>query len=267
LAILGAVGLALGVACALVAAVNGSWLVPPEGRLLEAAKFDVAIGIYLLTLALLLPLAGMSVRARARWLRWAFALILFAYAMENVQAWRGLDPRFSKVAGPIDQALGGLFFLSALGVAVLFVILLVRFFRRDALADHPSLRTAVRYGGSAALLGFGVGIAMSAVQGRTVPLAGNLMPIHAAGFHGLQAVPVVALLLDWAGAGTRVTTRWTHIAGIAWLAGCFGLIAQAAAGQPPLAPTWALSVSIVGAIVWAASFTYAWRAKTAGRSW
>ena len=43
-------------------------------------------------------------------------MIVYAYSIETVQAFRGLDPRFSNVAGPVDQALGGVFFLSAVGI-------------------------------------------------------------------------------------------------------------------------------------------------------
>ena len=261
---LGSAGLLLAALCAGVAFVNGSWLLPPEGRLLEAVKFDAALGIYLLTLSLMLPLAGMTPRGRQRWLRWTFGLSIFAFAMENIQAWRGLDPRFSKVAGPFDQALGGLFFLSALGVAAVFVILIARFFRRDALPDHPPLRLALRYAGAAALMAFTVGVLMSVLQGRFLNGAGNLMPIHASGFHGLQALPLVALLFGWSRIPTSAAVRWVHLAGIGWLAVCIGLLAQAVAGLEPTRLTPAMLLSIAGAVLWAGTLLYAWRASLAG---
>lgn len=256
----GVAGLVLAGVCAVVAIVNGGWLILPEGRLLEAFKFDVALAIYFLTLTLILPLAGMPAGGRRRWLRWAVGLAIFAFLMENVQAWRGLDPRFSKIAGPVDQALGGLFFLSALGIATTFVILLARFFRRDALPDHPALVIALRYAAATALLAFGVGIVMSVVQGRVLNGSGNLMPIHAAGFHGLQAVPLVALWLGWSPVSRETGARWTHMAGAGWVIFCAGLVFQAGAGLPPLAMTGPLALSASGVLCWAAALAYASRA-------
>jgi hypothetical protein len=199
---LAALGFTFAAVTAIVAAVNGGWLLGAEGRLLEAVKFDVAVGIYLLTLALIAPFAPVPDVARRRWIRWMVGLTVFAFAMENVQAWRGLDPRFSEIAGPVDQLLGGLFFLAALGLLVLFVDLLARFWRDDALPDHPALRIALRYGTVATLFAFGIGIVMSVLGTRYIG-AGNMMTLHAAGFHGLQAVPLVALL---AGSLSALTT-------------------------------------------------------------
>jgi hypothetical protein len=190
---LAALGFTFAAVTIIIAAVNGGWLLGAEGRLLEAVKFDVAVGIYLLTLALIAPFAPVPDAARRRWLRWMVGLTVFNFAMENVQAWRGLDPRFSAVAGPVDQALGGLFFVSALGILVLFVDLLARFWSDDALPDHPALRLALRYGTVTMLFAFGIGVVMSMVGTRYIG-AGNMMTLHAVGFHGLQAVPLVALL-------------------------------------------------------------------------
>jgi hypothetical protein len=253
----GALGFAMAGATTAVAAANGGWLLGPEGRLLEAAKFDVGVGIYLLTLALLLPLAPFGERGRRAWVACTVGLALFGYGVENVQAWRGLNPRFSRVAGPLDQAVGGLFFLTALALVVLFLVLASRFARRDALPDHPALRVSVLYAAGATLLSFASGIAMSALNGRAVGPAGNLMPLHAAGIHALQAVPLAALL--WGG-GARLAP-WVHVAGIGWLALCAGLAAQAATGHAPVAPTPALALSAAGAGAWALSLAVAARRR------
>lgn len=242
-----------------VAAWNGGWLLAPEGRLLEAVKFDVAVGIYTLTVALILPFARMTEPGRRRWVAWAVGLTLFAYFMENVQAWRGLDPRFSRVAGPVDQALGGLFFLQALGLLVLFGILMAGFFRRDALPDHAPLRAALRYATAAALIAFGVGVVMSGVAGRALGAGGDLMPIHAAGFHGLQAVPLVALLAAAGPLPASVALRLTHLAGIGWLLLCAGLVIQPMLGHPPGAPTAALFLAVGGVLAWAAALGFSLR--------
>jgi hypothetical protein len=261
LAGLGLLGFALAGVTAGVALANGGWLLAPEGRLLEAVKFDVAIGIYVLTLALLLPLAPFTERGRRRWIGWTVGLGLFAYTVENLQAWRGLDPRFSAVAGPVDQSIGGIFFLSALGLIVLFAVLLAGFFRESALPDHPALRLALRYAAGGAMIAFGVGIAMSGLGGRVVASAGDLMPIHAVGLHALQAVPLVALLLGAAPAFPAAAERWVHVAGGGWLALCLGMVVQAFTGQPLLQPTPALALSVLGGLAWGGALVHAVRGR------
>lgn len=258
---LGVLGFVLAGITSTVAAVNGGWLLAPEGRLLEAAKFDVAVGIYVLTLALLLPLAPFGERGRRRWVAWSVGLGVFGYAVENVQAWRGLDPRFSQVAGPADQIIGGLFFLSAVGLLVLFAVLISRFFSARALPDHPTLRIALLYAAGSAFLAFGVGIGMSVLNGRMIAGAGNLMPVHAAGFHALQAVPLVALLAGTSPLLERAAERWVHFAGAGWLALCLGLLLQALTGVAPLQPTPALVLVVAGALAWATALGYAGRAR------
>jgi hypothetical protein len=241
-----------------IALVNGDWLIEPEGRLAEAVRFDLALGIYYLTLALLLPLSGMGATAARRWRRWAVGFGLYAYAMENFQAWRGLDPRFSKVAGPIDQILGGVFFLQAIGILILFVALTSRFFRDDALPDHPTLRTALRYGVLGASLAFFVGILMSGLGGRVLNGSGNMMGIHAAGFHGLQAIPLVALLLGWSRAPASTAQACIHVAGIGWLLLAAGLFLQALMGVPTLSTGFGFMLAIAGVGIWLSALLFAW---------
>ena len=137
-------------------------------------------------------------------------MIVYAYSIETVQAFRGLDPRFSNVAGPVDQALGGVFFLSAVGIMGLFTVLAVKYFR----APTTPVVVAVRYGAAACLIAFGIGLLMSAISTRQVGEAGNLLVLHAAGFHGIQAVPFVALLLHWARADRSISGPLVHLAGL-----------------------------------------------------
>jgi hypothetical protein len=259
---LGTAGFTLAGITSIVALVNGGWLLGAEGRLLEAVKFDVANGFYMLTLALIMPFAPFTDVARRRWFGLALAFGMFGYLMENVQSWRGLDPRFSSVAGAPDQILGGIFFLSALGTLVLFVDLLARFWRDDAIPDHPALRLSLRYGMVAALYAFGIGIVMSVAGGRFVG-DGNMMPLHAAGFHGLQALPLVALLGGAAAATSAAVRQAVHLAGAGWLLLCTGLLAQTLSGAAPTQPGPGLLLAAVGAATWAAAVPLAWRAARA----
>ena len=66
-----AVGLAgwlLALVCLVGVAVHGRHL-EPEGKLLDAATFCFGVGLYVLTVAMLLPLAGYSDTARRRFRR------------------------------------------------------------------------------------------------------------------------------------------------------------------------------------------------------
>lgn len=259
---LGALGIALGVLCVLTGTLRG-FEVSPEGDLWETATFDGAVGVFVVTMALLVPDAGFGRTGRWCWTVALFGVTGYSYGVETVQAFRGLDPRFSAVAGTTDQILGGVFFLTALGLMVLFLVLAWRYVRRRA----TPLGLAVRYGAATALLAFGVGIGMTVIEGRTVGSAGNLLPLHAAGFHGLQAVPVVALLLTWAGAPADVTKRRVHLAGLAWVGVCLAVLWQAAEGAAPLEPSPALAAAFVGLAAWTVTVGTAFRTWVRRRTW
>ena len=251
LTVMGFVGIVLGLICLAVMVARGGVPIPPEGDLSKPATFNIAVGIYILTIALFLPSAGFSERGRKRWVRWNVGLFGYAYIIETVQVFRGLDPRFSRHGTPLDQIAGGVFFLTALGVMVLFIIMALRFFRRGRPdADSPVI-LAIRYGTAAAMGAFIAGIWMSVIQGRTTGAAGNILPLHALGFHGLQAVPLIALLLLWSGYGTHETKKWVHATGIVWVAACAAVAWQTIAGRTvseisaaPLATAFLLAVWI-----------------------
>jgi hypothetical protein len=227
---LGLLGIVLGLIGLAVMALRGQ-IIPPEGYLYKAASFDIAIGIYILTIILFIPLADFSARGRRLW-RWSsVALTLYAYAIENIQIYRGLDPRFSRVGSVADNLAGTIFGGVALGLVIMFLILVRRFFsRRNAMHGSPLL-LALRYGCAAVLLAFFTGILMGAINGAKVGATGNLLPLHAAGFHGLQAVPLVALLFDWAHVPAREAKAWVHAAGLSWLGACAGIAWQTALGR------------------------------------
>ena len=201
LVLLGVAGIALGVFCLVVSAARGGIPIGREGDLMKPTTFDIAVGIFILTEALLLPSANFTERGRSRWVGWMIGLVAYGYTIETVQIFRGLDPRFSKIGTPVDRILGLVFFLTALSIMVLFILMAARFFRRDRDDADSAVLLAIKYGCATALGAFAAGIWMSVNAGRQTGATGNILPLHALGFHGLQAVPLVALLLIWAGYG------------------------------------------------------------------
>jgi hypothetical protein len=244
-------GIVLGLGCAAAIGIRGSELVGTEGHLRKAMSFDIAVGIYLLTLVMLMPLARFSPHGRTAWRVAQVALVLFAFGMENVQIARGIDPRFTRVGSAADQMLGGMFFLAAMGMIVLFAILAWKILvRRMDGADGPLL-LSLRYAGVATFGAFAAGMWMSVVSGPRVGEA-SILPLHAVGFHGLQALPLVAILLAWAGVEAPRARPWVHAAGIAWLAACAGVAWQTAQGRAALELSPANGIAAGALLAWAA---------------
>ena len=253
----GLIGLALAVMCLGAALIRGAEI-GPEGDLFDTATFDGALGFFVLTLAILASGVPWRSRGRRVWTGLLVGFTLSAYTIETLQAFRGLDPRFSQVAGSVDQAAGGIFFLVALAILLCFTILAVKYFRAPA----TPLTVGVRYGVLASWVAFGVGIWMSLVtRGRIVPEAGNLLVVHALGFHGLQTVPAVALLLKWADTPLSIARRRVHLAGLAWLAACLAVAWQSGTGRPIAT----LSLATAGAALCLLVFGLA--VFLAGRAW
>ncbi|MCM3787854.1 hypothetical protein M3221_05395 [Domibacillus indicus] len=75
----GLLGFTLAAFCAVMMAVQGV-IVPPEGNLLSAFSFNAALGLFLITTAFLVPLAGFSRRKRQIFC-WSYLVCAFT-AME-----------------------------------------------------------------------------------------------------------------------------------------------------------------------------------------
>jgi hypothetical protein len=244
-------GIVLGIGCAVAIGVRGTQLVGAEGHLRKAMAFDIAVGIYLLTLVLLLPLARFSRGGLAAWRVTLVLLTLYAYATENIQIARGIDPRFTQVGSATDQILGGVFFLTATGMIVTFAIVAWKVLaRRTDGADGPLL-LAIRYGGVAVFGAFAAGFWMSAAQGSRAGAEGSILPLHAIGFHGMQALPLVAILLTWAGVAAHRARPWIHTAGVAWLAACAAIAWQTAQGRAVLEFAPANGIAAGALLAWA----------------
>ncbi|MGQ0560716.1 MAG: hypothetical protein ACT443_02440 [Gemmatimonadota bacterium] len=166
---LGALGLVLGSFCLASVPFLGVQI-PPEADLLDTAGFDIGVGIYVLTLAALLPVAGFAPARERAWRAAALLLFGYFYAIETVQAFRGLDPRFSEFDGTADQVAAALFGLSALGVIILTAMLAVPFlFMEHRVRLDARMLLAVRYGFAATTITLGT---PAAVARRRIHIAG-----------------------------------------------------------------------------------------------
>lgn len=246
---LGLLGIGLGAVGLVLIAARGR-MIAPEGDLYRAASFSIAIGIYLLTLVLFIPFAGFSARGLRQWRWWTIALGLYAYSAENIQIYRGLNPRFTRFGSVADNIVGTLFGFVALGLIVMFLFLTWRFFRNRNEVNDRLLLLAIRYGCVMTIFGFVAGVLMGANQGSEVGAAGSMLPFHAAGFHGLQAVPLVALLLSWSHMPLDAARRWVHASGLAWLGLMAAIAWQTVKGHSVLEPTLAMLLAGTLMFIW-----------------
>ncbi|MCG8603610.1 hypothetical protein MJD09_01240 [bacterium] len=248
LAMSGMVGLALGIA-GLVLSVGHGPVIAPEGVLQKAISFDLAVGIYILTLLLFLPLAKFTERGLRWWRGWQVALTYIAYGIENIQIGRGLDPRFTRHGTPLDNLFGGIFFLIAVGMVVMFLIMAVKIFRNRAVEANTSFLLAARYAFATTMLAFGAGFWMSFIDG---PLFGtaNILPLHGIGFHRLQAIPLVALFLKWTETPLQQARRTIHLAGLLWLAACITIAWQTMLGRTLMEPSTLPVLTVVLLLAW-----------------
>jgi hypothetical protein len=259
----GLLGIALGLLLLVLAAVRGP-IVEPEGDLMKPATFDLAVGIFILTLIPWLPASGFGDGARRRWRRWMTGLALYAFGVETIQQLRGIDPRFSQVE-PVSQLFGAVFFASALGIATLSIALAVRACEASTTGRRGLLVLAARWAAVSMMMGFLAGIWLSANQGRFIAPSGNLLPLHAAGFHALQAIPLVALLLAWSRVPVPAARRWVNVAGAAWAAACLTIWWQTALGRAVTDLTGAGMIAVLLLGVWALAAlrsVVAWRTAT-----
>jgi Domain of unknown function (DUF4281) len=264
----GATGLALGAIGLASIALRGR-VVAPEGDLMKAASFDIAVGIYLLTIAIFVNATPFTQRGRRTWRGWQVTLGLISYAMESIQIGRGIDPRFTHRGSLADQLGGGFFLLIASGILVLFAILFTKFPRsRTAPAERP-LVLAVRYACAAMIFGFGTGYLMTAVRGSQYGVAGNILPLHALGFHSLQALPLVALFFLWSDVEPAISRRWIHLASLAWIGACVAVAWQMFAGRSPLEFSPATFAAVGLLLVWMVALArgaWAWRSAMRGQT-
>lgn len=208
-------------------------------------KFFVSVGIYLVTVAWMLPLAAMGRAARVV-LRWTFIITM---AGENVlislQAYRGTTSHFNETSafdGAVFSAMGLLIMLNTVAA----VALLMYFFRAPAPMPRAVL-AGIRLGLVLFLLASGVGGMMVTNKAHAigVPDGGPGLPIvnwstdggdfriaHFIGLHALQGLPLLGWLFSRTSQDAGVAA--VYVAAIVWAIVLARLLSSALAGHPML---------------------------------
>lgn len=230
LVFVGLLGLALAAGTAVYIGLFGA-AVPPEGNLESVFSFDAAVGIYMLSIAAILPLTGWNPAKRFRVRYWLAAVVMYGYGQETVQHFRGINPRFSTAGTAIDHIFGTLFALNSLLLIVLTVMIAIPFFRRRHVFGRASLVLGIRYAMVSIMVAFAAGIWMIVLQGRYAGDGGNLIVLHGIGFHALQALPLIGWLTERAQLGQKQDRRLVHAGSIAWIAAILLISWQTALGR------------------------------------
>ncbi|MEC0173506.1 hypothetical protein P4H83_01325 [Paenibacillus favisporus] len=230
LAWLGVVGFVLAAGIAAYIGMFGP-VVPPEGNVASAFSFNAAIGVFMLSIAMLLPLSSLKARARTAIRRVFVPIVVYAYAVETIQHFRGVNPRFSQSGSIIDTIAGTAFGLASFILIIVTTVVAVAFFRRKLLAARPLLIIGIRYSFVSVTLSFAAGLWMIALNGRFTGAGGNIIVLHGLGFHALQVLPLLGWLLERSRAEARRAQLLLHTGSAAWIVSVAAVAVQTAAGR------------------------------------
>jgi len=221
LVLTGLLGFLLAGICAVWVLLYGA-SVSPGGDVSKAFSFNAALGMFLLSTAAISPFSGMSPISRTIF-RWSYILLaLYSYFAENVQNFRGIDPRFHGNGSAFDHIVSNTFGIIALFLVLFYLFFGLAFFRKKAYRLRPELVLGIRYSIVAVMFSLAGGIWISFLQSRYTGLDGNIIWLHGIGFHALQVVPVVALLAERA-LSEQVRKRWVHLTGLFYLLGLIAI--------------------------------------------
>lgn len=213
----------------LLAGICGIWVllnggpVSPDGDISKAFSFNAALGIFIVSTAIILPVSGMRPRSKSIY-RWCYIpLVLFSYFAETVQNFRGVDPRFVQNGSTFDHVISVIFPAVAILLIVFYLILGAQYFRKRVMQAHPELGLGIRYAMIAVLVSFAAGIWISINAGRYTGIDGNIIWLHGLGFHALQAIPFMAWLSIRKSVNPAVKPILIHISGLAYLLGLIAI--------------------------------------------
>jgi len=251
----GLLGFVIALFCGMWVLFQGSFVFP-EGDMSKAFSFNAALGIFLISTAAVLPLSGMRPKRRIVFRRTFVLLSLYAYVVETVQHFRGVNPRFSASEAVLDNVLGTGFALVALLMVISYGYMCAHFFRKGMTERRPELILGIRYAAVAIFFSFAAGFGMSALQSSMTGGEDDLLWVHGLGFHALQLLPIVGWLAERTTFPTSVRRRLVHGAGLLFLCSLLLLGWQIARGESIFA--WSAlpiaagaSLLCIGVIAWA----------------
>ncbi|WP_339373145.1 hypothetical protein, partial [Paenibacillus elgii] len=230
LAWLGFLGFVLAAGIAAYMSMFGS-VVPPEGDIASAFSFDAAIGAFTLSIAMLLPLSGIKAKARTTIRRVLVPTIIYAYAVETIQHFRGINPRFTQSGSSLDLIAGLVFGLASFVLIIVTTVVAVSFFRRSLLAERPLLILGIRYSFLSVMIAFAAGLWMIVLSARHTGAGGNILVLHGLAFHALQVLPLLGWLLERSRAEARRTQMLLHVGSAAWIAAVAAVAIQTIEGR------------------------------------
>lgn len=212
----GLLGFILSAGVAIFIFLNGP-VIGPEGNLRDAFSFNAAIGMFILSIAAILPLTRFGARKR-KVVRWFFIIAsLYSYTIETLQNFRGLNPRFSREGTVVDSVAGMLFGVISLVLVTLAIVLMIHFLRMKQPYERPLLVMGTRYAFLSVFVANIAGIWMILLQDRLTGGAGNIIVLHGVGFHALQTLILPAWLLENAQINESFKKALTHTGSIAWM--------------------------------------------------
>lgn len=192
-------------------------IISPEGNVKDAFSFNAAIGMFILSIAAILPITRFKAGKRKA-VRWFFITVsLYSYAIETVQNFRGLNPRFSQEGTILDTIGGMLFGVVSLVLVALTILLTIHFLRMKNPFERSLLILGVRYAFVSVIAANFAGVWMILLQDRFTGEEGNLIVLHGIGFHALQTLFLPAWLLEKAHIKESSKRVLVHFGSIAWM--------------------------------------------------
>lgn len=218
-----------------IAIVCAAWLwreAPAIGGVhpaMKPLKFAISVGVLLASVALVLRALEVRESVKAAIAVTVSSTLLVEMMAIVAQAARGRASHFNVATSGdalIWHVMGGAIVLALVALLVLAAVATVRPLQMD-----PLLAAAVRIGLWLLLLVAVSGVAMGGRGSHSVGTHGDLRTPHFFAVHGLQALPLCALVLLGLPIGER--TRWIvlGIAAVGWIGLALGSLLQAFAGR------------------------------------
>ncbi|MBM7839944.1 hypothetical protein JOC54_003224 [Alkalihalobacillus xiaoxiensis] len=227
---LGGVGIGLAIMALAVIYVRGAQ-VAPEGNMADVFSFSAAVGIFLLSLAVVYTQTEFNTKSKQRIRFSIIGIILYFYAIEFVQHYRGINPRFTSEGSILDMVLGGIFGMTSLLLIVLLMIISIHFWKMRQKTNDSLLKLSIRYALFSILLANSAGLAMVALQGRYLGDSGNFIVLHGAGFHALQSLLIIAWLLERSTGERNFIEKLLKTGCIAWTSAIMTVAIQTGLGR------------------------------------